>query len=219
MKALYRLFFGTTTTIIFAISGFSTHATTLSLAPDADTYIELGDQDNFLANHGADETLELSRFSIFSDFAILIRFDLSAIPQGAIINSASLRLFEGSSPYSPPNDMFDISLVTDMWSEATVSGASAPSFGLTIDSVPASPNPIFDVTSAVDAWVNDGVSNYGLYLDNTGVNNFGNFISREGVGSVPSLDIDYTVVPIPAALPLLLSAIGFVLFGARGRRS
>lgn len=104
-----------------------------------------------------------------------------------------------------------------MWSEDTVSGDTAPSFDGSSIEIPAATNPLFDVTSFVDDWVNNAVPNYGVLIDNTGSNHFGNFISREGAGSVPLLDINYTVVPIPAALPLLLSGIGFLSMTGRFR--
>ena len=57
--------------VISAVATFClplpTSGAVVSLEPDADTWIGLGDNDDFFANHGSELTLELGRFSIFSD--------------------------------------------------------------------------------------------------------------------------------------------------------
>lgn len=184
------------------------HAAVVSLAPDADTYIEVGDSDNQLANHGSDPTLALSKFSIFSDLDLLIRFDLSSIPSGATINSATLSLFEATNPFSPTGDIWDLANVTSNWDENTVSGFSPLSTGSPV-MVNGATSPVIDVTNFVIDWVNNGVNNYGLWISTNNPNSFGNFHSRESLtGTIPSLDINFTTaVPIPAAIWLFGSGL------------
>lgn len=208
MKRLPGQIFTIVTIIAVTVIHTPAYAATVSLAPNADTYIELGDADNQLANHGSDTTLELGRFSIFSDFAILISFDLSGIPAGSTINSATLRLFAGPVPYDPL-DSFELSNVTSSWDEGTVSGFSALSIDSPAVTVTAATSPVINVIAFVDDWVTNGVDNYGFFIQNTGPNNSGNFNSREApTGTIPSLEINFTAaVPIPAAVWLFGSGL------------
>ncbi len=191
-------------------------ALSVSLMPNADTYVEFGDADNLAANHGSEALLELGRFSIFSDFAILIRFDLSSIPSGSTINSAILRLVQGPNPYGT-SDQFEISTISQDWAENMVNGFTAPGTGAPTTMVTSSSNPVIDVTAFVANWVTDGADNFGLQIQNQGFNNSGNFASREALSNQPLLDITYTVVPVPAAGLLLGAALAFgaPLFGRR----
>jgi hypothetical protein len=177
-----------------------TSAAIIVLPPSADTWIGLGDKDDRSANHGSEPTLELGRFSIFSDRAILIMFDLSGIAKGETIESATLRLFEGPSPYAPVTDEFVVSLVTEPWEEDTVTGKDSPGTNDTGVMIDASTNPVFDVTALVDDWVNNGVPNHGIGIQNTGFTHGGNFNAREGKGKAPVLEIDLGGTICPADL-------------------
>ena len=189
-------------------------ADTVTLSPEADTYVELGDADDTAANHGPDPVLELGRFSIFSDYAILIRFDLSGIPAGATINSATLSLAEGPNPYNL-GDLFELSAITESWDEATVSGDTAPGTDAAVIAVASDPNPSIGVTFLIDDWVNGGVGNFGLQIQNTGFNDSGNFVSSEGAVAAPSLVVEY--VPEPSTIAMILA--GGAALGRLRRRS
>jgi len=188
----------------------SVSATLISVPPNADTYVEFGDFDDPSATHGSETALGLGRSSVFTDFAILIQFDLSAVPSGATINSATLRMFPATNTYGPTDDQFELSYIAESWNENTVSGDTAPNTLSSTLAVGSSATPSINVILFVEDWVNNGVINNGFFIQNSGFNNFGDFISREGIGANPSLEIDYSI-PEPSSMALsFLGVLGLL---------
>jgi len=206
-----------TIALFVSMFGLTAPATLVSLPATADTFIELGDFDDTSANHGSDPSIALGRSSVFTDFAMLIRFDVGAIPSGATINSATLSLFAGANPYGA-SDQFELSHISEDWNENTVSGDTAPVIDVSTLTVGAAPNPSINVILFVEDWVNNGVSNYGLYIQNTSFDSFGDFVSREGLGANPSLQIDYAPIPEPSSFALAFLGVLGLLKWIRGLR-
>ncbi len=136
----------------------------------------------------------------------LLHFNLSGIPSGALINSATLRLYAsartGSTPFS-----IDLHRVTQDWTElgATWNEAASPvpwsqgpggSYApLPVASLPATAGGWYEwnLTPLVQEWVDAISPNQGVILLSTDVakSNLLDFDSRE-MGNPPQLVIDFT---------------------------
>lgn len=124
----------------------------------------------------------------------LVRFDLSSIPAGSSIDSATLRLYlnggAGTNPVS-------IHAATSAWAEGTVTYQSFDQdFDPAVAGViqPDSPTALksADVTGLVTSWLLGGLPNHGMLLETTG-NQKNIFVSREGAdGYRPALEVCYT---------------------------
>jgi len=123
---------------------------------------------------------------------VLLQFDLSGVPAGAIITSATLEMYmESLSNYNGPGDL-DIYRLTRDWVEGSMNGGSLPPDGVTWDrydpvnpwsapggdfdptlagSAPVDPAlgwHSWDVSVLVSGWVNGGNPNYGLIIVGSG---------------------------------------------------
>src|SRR5258708_10391145 len=105
----------------------------------------------------------------------LVQFDLSTLPAGLLANQvqkATLTLFLNRVGAAGSLYVDTVSSATP-WSEATVTGLTAPSNGSAVaTAVPAPAGNMFitvDVTSAVQGWITSPVTNNGfMLLPNTG---------------------------------------------------
>lgn len=167
----------------------------VTIFPSADTYVT-GDN-NGAANFGTDNTLVL--FMDFSNTArILMKFDVSSIPQGAAISSATLGmdlgLSTGTQSVSPV-----VYRITENWLETSVTQNTQPAHGAEITSSPVTNFPdkkTFDLTEAVRNWVSGVWSNYGIKIIGreglaSTLNYRREFGSRES-GTPPTLIVTYT---------------------------
>ena len=100
----------------------------------------------------------------------LIKFDLSDIPSGTSINSASLnvRLY-GSWDYPGKSRTITTYRIGSAWSESSVTWNISPSIGEAYGSASVAHDNVggwysFDVTNLVRGWVNGSYSNYGVML-------------------------------------------------------
>ncbi|MBI2566404.1 MAG: DNRLRE domain-containing protein [Candidatus Schekmanbacteria bacterium] len=124
----------------------------------------------------------------------LLRFDLSAVPQGVTITSATIHLnllLYGGAPVHAH-------LVTSSWSESTVSwasfaGAYSPDVTVTF---PAASVTSADVTELVQDWLDGATANYGILLerDIAGVTVFASSEIPHAAAR-PRLDIIYVPGP------------------------
>lgn len=155
----------------------------------------------------------------------LVRFDLSSIPSGALINSSTLRLFHlGNTGFS--GRTISLYPISSGWDEATVTYNSRPSWAagavssLVIPDAFANQYRSWDVTGITQEWI-DGTSNFGLITSDLHVNptstsrNWIRFYSSEVAGTNfdPRLQIDYSLVPEPSVFTLFgIGLIGLVRF-------
>jgi len=127
----------------------------------------------------------------------LIRFDLSAIPSSAVVESAALSLYvAGSGSDAPVN----VHRVASAWTDSTVTYAS---FGQRFDEtvlgsiVVTSPNvrKSVDLTPLVRSWIGGARSNFGVLLEANSTNKKTVFVSLEGgtVKQKPTLQVCYEV--------------------------
>ena len=161
-----------------------------------------------------------------SQQATLIRFDLSAFPQGTTINKATLRLWQTSAVDGAPSLPLPVDQIFSDWDETKVTWETAPAVD-NVGSPPlTSPNSAnlaveANVTALVDKWINQAATNvnYGLEIipqvDSAGF--VRSFASKES-GRAPQLIIDYTLPPIricieqtdtcPPAVGALVTLVG-----------
>jgi hypothetical protein len=138
----------------------------------------------------------------------LLKFNLSSIPQNAIVSSATLYLYERDNK---DGQVTYIYRVTSNWNENTATWLLWSLLGGDFDSsvsyftyLPNQNNCMvtLDITSLVQGWVNGTYNNYGLMLYSTGPNHIISYSSKEsGTASErPKLDIIYvtpTFTPTP----------------------
>jgi len=203
-------------------------ATTTTLQPGStgkDTWI--WNQEDF--SHGDWGELRANQTAAF-DQRILIEFDLSSIPGGVTINSATLGLYRYDGYTSLPL-ILDAHRITTPWTEA-VTYSTAPVFDASIQSsatVTVNGWYTWDLTAAVSAWTSGAWANNGVGIYDHGSTFFQRFVSSDNVGATepsfalpprdpslrPYLEIDFTAVPEPStfvagvllALPLGLQGV------------
>jgi hypothetical protein len=106
----------------------------------------------------------------------VIEFNVSSIPTGSAINSATLELLEDSNCASNIN-LIEAHLINTAWAENTVTwttpwvtpgGDYGPSLGTHTGDTESCNWLIFNITSAVQLWVNNAVTNNGIMITGPG---------------------------------------------------
>lgn len=124
----------------------------------------------------------------------LLKFDLGLVPNDAIINSATLYLFNNSNGITRQTN---IHRVTDAWDNNTTWNLQ-PSYDPTIkssfSSYPASQTVSIDIKNLVQEWVN-GAKNFGLMLKDFDESVAGTTRSAHSSEALykPHIIIDYTI--------------------------
>ena len=129
--------------------------------PSADTYVTRA---NPATNYGSGPIL-----AVQDGTTTYLQFDLSALPEGASIRKATLRLYVNSVLAA---GSFDVYQVNDNWSENTLNYSNAPPLGASATAV----NPInvsaasvnhfvmVDITPLVRDWLAGATENNGIAL-------------------------------------------------------
>jgi hypothetical protein len=192
-------------------------AATTTFIAVADAYLDQADP---MANFGAEAKLLVERdITQPSDPVVkeaLVRFDLTAIPAGATINRATLRLYQ--TAHIPGFTQTLVAYRFDgPWREGGVNWPGLPPVGALIGRGTAPDADEvwveFDITGAVDDWVNgpEATPNHGLVVrfPDGGPNGGVVFSSREG-DFAPQLVVDYAP---PASLAIPVDADSIELDG------
>ena len=177
------------------------------LATDQDAWFR---SDNITNNNGGQPTLHLRREFGNLEYAV-VRFDLSTLPAGAQINSATARFYINATkghPLGPVN----VHRVTADWTEngATWETMASNFDSATLNSIPPQPDAgdvwvTVNLTAQVQAWVN-GEANYGIMLIPTGEGTHAEYMSRDaGAATRPQLDV---IVGTGPATPMTITAVG-----------
>src|SRR5215471_3599034 len=174
--------------VFLAMLGGQGLAATITLNSVADAYIRQFDPARTLGDYGSGPSMVAGALGSRARFEIrrsLLRFELSQIPAGAVVNSATLQLTVVMVPLTPNNSTFDIKRVLQLWTEAGVSWNSRLGAGTpwqvpgatgSADSVPT-PSSVVPVGSVnfttytfpsmaglvadVQGWINNPSSNFG----------------------------------------------------------
>lgn len=148
-----------------------------------------------------------------SYFRNMIRFDLSSVPTGAVIQSAVLYLYSDPTMASGANsnsgsNAFYLEKVTQSWAESTVTWNNQPSTTTagrvwTGPSSSSTENRQVDISTLVQGWVDDPSSNFGLkmILENEVYFSSRNYASSEHSNTLirPKLVVTYDLPAYPAA--------------------
>jgi len=185
---------------------------TMVLEPSADTYLRLSNVDD---NYGLDTVLATdSETGGGNSMRTLIRFDLSAIPRGAVVESATLELYLFNSSGSQTDVVEAFPLLHD-WVEGTGGANAGASWdlydGVTPWATPGGdhlPDAVaaftaaapgwksMDLATVAQEWVDGTLPNYGLVLASplSSGNNEKHYYSREYLDSTlrPKLTVVYT---------------------------
>ena len=181
-----------------------------SRAPVAETTIEVR-LDTYISespgvddeNYGSDSSMLVGNTEFGYERYALAEFDLSAIPEGATINSARLDVYLISGGSSP--ETIEVYRNTENWSEGAATWNTRPnidccwgstSVGTAVDRYYA-----WDVTSLVQNWAQGTYANHGLALRGDFYPGK-SFETQEHVDDHPArLVIEYTSEPDPTPVP------------------
>jgi len=133
----------------------------------------------------------------------LVQFDLSGIPAGATINSATLELYASAVPTT--GLLLDVHRITGTWTETGVTWTSQPGYNTTAEASQAGGTTVgwktWNVLPTVQAWHAGTYPNYGFIVRSnleTGTPAYSySFATRENgtAANRPILRINYTPVP------------------------
>ncbi|HEV8595752.1 MAG TPA: DNRLRE domain-containing protein [Thermoplasmata archaeon] len=192
-----------------ALGSASGPQTLLALQPGATGEDSWLDRNNAGLNHGADTTMVLDGRN--PQKRPILRFDLSAVPAGSVIDDATLSLYESAgfgNPYTA-----SVYQVTAAWNEMQVTwsdrvtgtawaGAGGDFSGHVVGQVALDNTAgwrAWNVTQLVDLWYRGRLPNYGLILNapSTGAPSDKTFYSSDYGGNPtlrPKLDIRYRIL-------------------------
>jgi hypothetical protein len=159
-------------------------------------------------------------------YRVLVEFDLSSIPSGSTINTASLQLYYEGVVNAPVGRTYTANRVTTNWVEGngngggttgatwnkpdqsqtptwTTNGGDYTTTGAASQVVPATFGYMtWDVTAIVKAWIEGGQPNYGFLMKDLNENVLGTvgayFWTREYGSFMPILTVDYSATPAPS---------------------
>jgi hypothetical protein len=98
---------------------------------------------------------------------IYIRFDISSLPRGIVIQNATLRLWQFYAPASPQE--YEVHRVLGDWKEGTENWSNQPAWDSTTTSTAVAPDRTevavgWDITRDMQAWSGGQAKNYGIII-------------------------------------------------------
>ena len=163
----------------------------LVLTPVADAYVSSADP---TTNYGSAPVLYVGRTGSTQIGRALFRFDLSSLPAGATVLSATFQANLVSNPVPPPTMTVELKRIVTSWGELSVTWNNQPTY---TGSNPLIVGPAlgyydWDVLALVQAW-RSGTPNYGLALlsQDEAISAYRGFASKEHGGPPPRLVIIY----------------------------
>lgn len=194
---------------LFLFTG-SAHAATVSLTPSADTYVFNSSGDT---NFGTVDSTYVSFGNGPAFGRAYYQFDLSSIPAGSTINSATLSLPLKSISAVVTVQMY-MSRPDVAWNETSLTWNNQPAMTNVQTKLFNTQSPsTWDMTDAVKNWVANSWANNGVVIktsENTGSQyTFGYYTKESGVQTgIPTLAVDYTA-PVAQAPSFNVGAVTY----------
>jgi hypothetical protein len=192
--------------LLAAALNVSSFGGTVDLSAAEDTWIANGPLFSEI-NGGTEEFFHIDPAG--ADFAAgLVRFDLGAIPWGATVTAATLRVYHVYN--AQPGAELNIYRISEKWSETTTTGSTAPSYDpaavatMTIADLATGLYREWDVTALVSGWLTGAYGNFGVMVQKTPNGPTWPYLaSRESAsGFGPLLTVEYSGgVPPGSATP------------------
>src|SRR3989304_4518518 len=176
----------------------------ITLTPVKDTTVS---QNNVGASYGSSTYLPTEG----SKWEALLQFNLSGIPQGALITTAYLRLYSDFSRKFRKDTATRVYATLGSWSESTTWNTKPPRASSYEDSIAVTSTRQYfqwNITNLVQDWVDGVKTNYGVTIRSEGGGEL-YFSSREASSNRPILYIEYSSPP-PSPILYVTS------FGAKG---
>ena len=172
----------------------TSQADTVTLNPIEDAFVYEGQP---TLQYGGASTLFVGRNELLKEYLALLKFDLSAIPPGSVINSAQLRLYHVRALGLPQPEALKIYKATSTWTENTVNWNTRPPMvsGYGEAAVNVTPNVwiTWDVTRLAREWLTaspPAATVQSLGVRGPNVYHERDFASREDDGHRPELIVD-----------------------------
>ncbi len=166
-----------------------------------DAYVSLG-ASNLTTKYGNNPSLIVS--SGGAGKQVYIRFDLSTLPAGAIIDQAVLRLYVNALDL---NGSIDVHLVDGGWNERKVNGGNRPLLGTLVQTAVLNGSKkrrfvTIDVTAEVQDWLDGIMPNDGLVLVPATAGVKVTFDSKENKDTShgPELEVAFSTAPLPGSV-------------------
>jgi hypothetical protein len=175
----------------------TTYAASAQAAPSADTFVSSSAP---AKNFGSQPLL-----AVQSGTSSYIRFNLSGLPSGATVTTATVRLFVDAVSQAGSFDVYEID---QPWSENSLTFNTAPSLGVsasggkpvTVSKSTLNQFVLVDITPLVQGWLTGTVPNNGVAIAIAGgAGSFG-FDSKESeyTSHEPELEVTFSGVAGPA---------------------
>jgi|SRR6202521_3458917 PEP-CTERM motif-containing protein len=221
-KSLWFIAYGVLAMSMTSFGAISAKANTVVLGASQNTSIGTcggcnGDFGSFLVNYGG-STSNLG----------LIQFDLSSVPTGATVTSATLSAYQWANAQTS-GTVLNFYQNTSAWSGATVYATKPSTDAAIAGSVAIGDSLVglfrnIDITAAAQSWVDGSSPNYGLTVgmnpDASGDTAYLASDTFSILADRPSLTIDYTTaVPEPTTLSLVaVGLLGLAILAAKRTR-
>ncbi|RLI40209.1 hypothetical protein DRO64_09375 [Candidatus Bathyarchaeota archaeon] len=164
--------------------------TTVTITPSDDAFVMTYHPND---NYGSEDTLNVDPRSSYLTISY-IKFNLSDIPDGAVIVSAKLKLHDSASCSDVEIKVYRVD--GGDWDESTITWNNKPTYdeGIAYASFTSGDPGWYeiDVTDLVEGWVNGSYNNYGLVLKPVSGSCCDQFRSKEHPnGNHPQLIVEY----------------------------
>jgi hypothetical protein len=134
---------------ILSIKTVNAQAGQATLKPSDDTYVDSSNPD---LNYGGQSYLEISEWTVFSthyDIMVWLKFNLASVPDGAVVDGATLSLY--TYVVGETFDVHAYSSSNNSWTEFSLTYSNMPSYNTTsVDSVLVATNNLWYNWSVVE---------------------------------------------------------------------